>query len=92
MFTHPELMEQLAAEHQRQMLAEASQQRLSHQHSRWPSKRPGAAVRVTRRLAEAIAKAGVMAAEIPGTIRSARPQPLAEPGDRTSTPGRRVPT
>jgi hypothetical protein len=89
-FTHPEVMEQLAAGHQRQMLAEASQRRLWHQRSRWPSKRPGAAVQVTRRLAAAIANAGVVAAEIPGTVRSARPQPLADPGDRTSTPGRRV--
>ena len=92
MFTHPELVEQLAGEHQRRMLAEASQWRLWHQRSRWPSKRPGTAVRVTRRLAAAIANAGVAAAEIPGTIRSARRAPLAEPGDRTSTPGRRVPT
>ena len=57
MITHPDRISQLAREHHHQMLAQASQRRLRHQHSR------PATTRIIRRLAALIAGAGVA----PGT-------------------------
>jgi hypothetical protein len=61
MFTHPDRIGQLAREHHHQMLAQASQQRLRHQHSR------PATTRIIRRLAALIAGADVAPAQAPGT-------------------------
>lgn len=89
MFTHPDRIGQLAREHHHDMLAQASQRRLRNQHGRRPSRTPNAAARITRRLAEAIARAGVVAAGTPGATWSARPHPLAEPAGHTRTPDHR---
>ena len=50
MFTHPDRIGQLAREHHHQMLAQASQRQLRHQHTR-----PAATTRIIRRLAALIA-------------------------------------
>jgi hypothetical protein len=84
MFTHPDRIGQLAREHHHQMLAQASQRRLRHQHSR-----PAATTRIIRRLTALIAGAGMVPAQAPGTIWPARPHPLGEPAGRTQIPGRR---
>ena len=83
MFTHPDRLGQLAREHHHQMLAQASQRRLRHQHSH------PASTRIIRRLAALIAGAGTVPAQPPGTIWPARPHPLGEPAGRTQIPGRR---
>jgi hypothetical protein len=57
MFTHPDPLGQLAAEHHRQMLAEARQRTLRHQRGRPSSRTPDIALRITRRLATAITRA-----------------------------------
>jgi hypothetical protein len=57
MFTHPDPLGQLAAEHHRHMLAEARQRTLLHQHGRPSSRTPAIALRITRRLATAITRA-----------------------------------
>jgi len=59
MITNPSLATQLAREHQRQMHAQASQQR--HQHGR-PAPRTPNAASIFRRLAAAIARSGRAAA------------------------------
>ncbi len=64
MFTHPDRIAQLAAEHQRQMLADASQWNQWHHKPRQPSKTLSAAA-ITRRLTEAIAKVRAVAAKVP---------------------------
>jgi len=89
MFAHPDRIGQLAREHHHDMLAQASQRRLRDQHGRRPSRTPNAAARVIRRLAAAIARGGVVAAETRGATWPARPHPLPEPVGHTSTPGRR---
>jgi len=71
MFTHPGPIGQLAREHHQQMLAQASQRQLRHQHSR-----PAASTRIIRRLAAAIARAGVAA-------RPRRRRAPSGPPDRT---------
>jgi hypothetical protein len=79
MFTHPYIGSQLAREHQRQMLAEASQRQLRSRRRRPPvAKNPNAAARIIRRLAAAIAKAGVVAAEAPGAVWPAGPHQTGE--------------
>jgi hypothetical protein len=83
MFTHPDRIGQLAREHHHQMLAQASQRQLRHQHSR------PAATRMIRRLATLIAGAGAMPAPAAGAIWPARPHPLGEPAGRAQIPGRR---
>jgi hypothetical protein len=62
MFTHPDRIGQLARQHHHQMLAQASQRRLRHQHNS-----PAASTRIIRRLAALIARAGVVPAQAPGT-------------------------
>ena len=89
MFTHPDRIGQLAREHHHDMLAQASQRRVGNQHGSRPSRTPHAAARITRRLAAAIARAGIVAAETPGATWPARPHPLAEPAGHVSTPDRR---
>jgi len=79
MFTHPDPLGQLAAQHHRQMLAEARQRTLLHQHGRRSSRTPDIALRITRRLATAIASAGPVAAETPAAAWVARPQQPAGP-------------
>jgi hypothetical protein len=66
MFTHPDPLGQLAAEHHRQMLAEARQRTLRHQHGRPSPRTPDIARRITRRLATAITRADPVAAETSG--------------------------
>jgi hypothetical protein len=56
MFTHPEITSQLASEHQRQMLAAASQRQLRRQHDRQAPKAANIAATIIRRLATVIAK------------------------------------
>jgi hypothetical protein len=60
MFINPHLATRLAREHQRELLAEASQRQLAHRSRPAPGT-PGAAG-FTRRLAAAVAWAGVVAA------------------------------
>jgi hypothetical protein len=61
MFTHPDLVGQLAREHHRQMLAEASQRQLRRRHSHQATRNAGAAGKIIRRVATAIAGAGIAA-------------------------------
>ena len=75
---------QLAREHHRQMLAQASQRQRRHQHEYQAQASPGPATRLARRLAAAITHAGQAAAQPPGTIRPAMPHPAAQ----TGTPSR----
>jgi len=56
MFTHPDITSQLVREHQRQMLAAASQRQPRRQHGRQTSKATGIAAAVIRRLAPVIAE------------------------------------
>jgi hypothetical protein len=86
MFTHPDRIGQLAREHHHDMLAQASQRRLRNQHGRRSPRTPHAA-KFTRRLVEALARAGVV--EHPGATWPARPHQLAEPAGHASTPDRR---
>jgi hypothetical protein len=86
MFIDPNLATQLAREHQRELLAEASQrQQLQHRHRPAPGT-PGA-TGIARRLAAAIVRAGAVAAQAPGAIWPAGPRPLGEPAGRAQTPG-----
>jgi hypothetical protein len=66
MFAQPDRIGQLARENHNQMLAEASQRQLRHQHGhhRAPAT-SGTATRITRRLAAAIARLGTVTAEAP---------------------------
>ena len=66
MFTQPDRIGQLARERHQQMLAEASQRQLRHQHGRPAPATPGTVTRITRRLTAAIARFGSVAAEAPG--------------------------
>lgn len=86
MFINPHLATQLARDHQRQLLAQASQRQLAHQHRRPSNGTPGPAG-ITRRLATAIARAGRVAAHAPGAIWPAGPHPLGEPARQAQTPG-----
>jgi len=88
MFSHPDRIGQLAREHHRQMLAEASQRQRRRPHVDPAARTPNAAVAIFRRLAIAIARAGVAAAQAPGAIWPARPQPLGEPAAQGHRPGR----
>jgi hypothetical protein len=88
MFMNPNLATQLAHEHQRQMLAQASQQQLRHQHGYPAPRTEGLAARVARRLAAAIARAGVAAAQAPGAVWRAGPHRLGEPAGQAQTSGR----
>ena len=83
MFTHPDRIGQLAREHHHQMLAQASQRQLRHQHGC-----PAASSRIIRRLAAMIAGAVVAPAPAPGAIWPAGPHPPGEPAGRTQIPGR----
>lgn len=65
MFTHPDRIGQLASEHHGQMLAEARQRSLRHQHGHRSFRMPAVAVRIMHRLAPAITRTGAMAAETP---------------------------
>jgi hypothetical protein len=81
MFTHPDPLGQLAAEHHRQMLAEARQRTLRHQRGRPSSRTPDIALRITRRLATAITRAGPVAAETQPYPSSGQPgEPWPPPG------------
>jgi hypothetical protein len=74
MFTHPDRIGQLAAEHHRDMLAEARLRALRHQQGRPSSRTPRIALRIARRLATAITRADAEAAQTPGAIWAARPR------------------
>ena len=56
MFTHPDITSQLVREHQRQLLAAASQRQLRRQRGRQVSKATGIAAAVIRRLAPVTAE------------------------------------
>jgi len=66
MFTHPDRIGQLASEHHQHMLVQARQRTLRHQHGRRSARMPAAVVRITRRLAAAITRAGVVGRRTPG--------------------------
>jgi hypothetical protein len=89
MFTHPDRLIQLAREHQRQMLADASQRHLRHRHGQQAPSTPNAAARISRRLATVIARAGVVAAETPCASWPAGSHPLGEPVAQAQKPGGR---
>ena len=61
MFTHPGLASQLAREHHRQMLAEASRRQLRRRHGHQATRNASGAGKIIRRLAAAIAGAGIAA-------------------------------
>jgi hypothetical protein len=88
MFTHPDPIGQLAREHHRQMLAEASQRQRRRPHVDPAAKTPNAAAAILRRLAPAITRTVVVAAEAPDAIWPARPHPLGEPAAQGRRPGR----
>jgi hypothetical protein len=77
MFTNSHLTAQLAREHHRELLAQASQRQLARQHRRLAHRTSGAGI--TGRLAAALARAGVAAARAPGAIWPAWPDPLTDP-------------
>ena len=86
MFTHPDRLGQLAREHQSELLSEASQRQLANRHRPAPGT-PGGATGITRRLAAAIARAGLVSAQAPGAIWPTGPHPLGEPAGQPQTPG-----
>ena len=86
MFTHPDQIGQLVREHQRQMLAEASQRQRRRPHVDPAARTPNVAI--FRRLATALSRAVVVAAEGPRAIWPARPHPLGEPTAQGRRPGR----
>lgn len=71
MFTPPDRIGQVAAEHHRHMLAEARQRALRHPSGRRSSRMPSVAHRITY-LATAIARGGAAVAGTPVAIRAAR--------------------
>jgi hypothetical protein len=73
MFTSPDPIGQLARQHHHDMLAQASQHTQRNQHSRLSSAKPDAAGLIARHLANAIARAGVVAAETAGATWLTRP-------------------
>jgi len=88
MTSNPNLTIQLAREHQRQMLAEARQRQPWHRHGYPAPRTEDPAARAARRLAAAIARVGVVAAQAPGAIWPAGPHRLGEPAGQAQTPGR----
>ena len=68
MFTHPGRLGQLAREHHHDMLAQASQRSLRSQSGSRPPAAPHAAARITRRLAGAIGRAGIVASRAADTL------------------------
>jgi hypothetical protein len=62
MFTQPDRIGQIAREHHRQLIADASQCR---QYDRLVPRTPSAAARITRRLVAAFARPHAVAAETP---------------------------
>jgi hypothetical protein len=85
MFINPDLATQLAREHHRQLLSEASQRQLRHRHRPAPDT-PRAAAGFTRLLAAAIARAGLVNAQAPGAIWPAGPHALGEPAGQAQAP------
>jgi hypothetical protein len=61
MFIHPYIASQIAREHRRDMLAEVSQRQLRRRHGHQATRNAGAASRIIRRVATAIASAGIAA-------------------------------
>ena len=82
MFTHPDRIGQLAGGHHHQMLAQASQRQLRHQHGR-----PAASTTIIRRLAAAIARTRAVTTQAPGAIWPDGPHPPGDPAARTQMPG-----
>jgi hypothetical protein len=87
MFMTSELATQLAREHYRRMLGDASQRQLAHQHARPANGTPDHAG-LTRRLIAAIARAGRVAAQAPDAIWPAGPHPADEQAAQARTPSR----
>jgi hypothetical protein len=67
MYSHPDRIGQLARENYGQMLAQASRRQLLQQDDRPAARTPGLGTRMTRRLAAAFARAGVVTAPTPGS-------------------------
>jgi hypothetical protein len=94
MFANPELAVQLAREHQRQLRADASQQR--HRPRRPEPGIPDTAATILHGLTAALTRAGVAAAAALGASWPARPHLVGEPAvpparhttatDRTMSP------
>jgi len=61
MFTHPGLTSQLAREHHRQMLAEASRRQLQRRDGHQATRNASGAGAIIHRVAAAIARAGIAA-------------------------------
>jgi len=79
---------QLARGHQRHMTAQASQRQRPDQHGYPAPRTAGPAARAARRLAAAIARAGLAAAQAPGAIWPAGPHRPTGPAGQIQTPGR----
>ena len=65
MCTHPDLTSQLAREHHRQLLAEASRRQLRRRHGHLATRNASGTGKIIRRVAAAIAGAG--SAALPGS-------------------------
>lgn len=63
MFLHPDITSQLAREHHRDMLAEASQRQLRRQDGRPAARKANAAGTIIARVATAIGGAGIAAVQ-----------------------------
>jgi hypothetical protein len=63
MFSHPDRIAQLARDHHRQMLAQASQRQLGRQHGQQATRTATAAGTIIHRVATAIGGAGVAAVQ-----------------------------
>jgi hypothetical protein len=88
MFINPNLATRLAREHQRELLAEASQrQQLRHRPGLPAPDAPGPDARITRRLAAAIARARWVAAQAQGAILPTGPSTPPTGGQPTRAPG-----
>jgi hypothetical protein len=78
MFTHPGLTSQLAREHHRQMLAEASRRQLRRRHGHQATRNASGAGKIIHRIATAIAGAGIAA--LPTSTTRAPLGPVATAG------------
>ena len=88
MFTHPDLISQLARDHHRQMLAQASRRQLRRQHDRPAARTANGAGQIARRPVTAIARASAATAQALRAIWPAGPHPLGGPAGQAQIPGR----
>ena len=85
MFINPDLATQLAREHHRELLAQASQRQRRHRGGHPSPGTPGAAG-MGGRLTAAIARAGIVVTRMAGAIGPAGPHPLGEAATPARTP------